>query len=164
MREVRCCSMKINENSGISRNNKNSVRVEGDVECDTGARAPCSCVPLQTNIHSLLGCPDMANLDMRQTPMSTIKQTTLAVESFGRLGGEGYEFTTELATHAAGGRDGGNLARKGVMKERLLQAVSVATQVTISRRVQRYQLSLRGRQDDGRKDGFFWKLNTKVRG
>lgn len=125
----------------------NSVRGEGDAECDTGARAPFSCVPLQTNVHSLLGCPDMANLDMRQKPMSTIKQITLVVESFGRLGGEGYEFINDLATHAAGGRDGGNMARKGVMKERLLQVVSVATQVAISRRVQRYKLSLRGRQE-----------------
>ncbi|CAB1107640.1 unnamed protein product [Ectocarpus sp. CCAP 1310/34] len=32
-------------------------------------------------------------------------------------------------------------------KERLLQIVSVATQVAISRRVQRYKLALRGRQD-----------------
>ncbi|CAB1117391.1 unnamed protein product [Ectocarpus sp. CCAP 1310/34] len=36
---------------------------------------------------------------------------------------------------------------KGVFKERLLQIVSVATQVAISRRVQRYKLALRGRQD-----------------
>ncbi|CAN0450115.1 unnamed protein product, partial [Ectocarpus sp. 12 AP-2014] len=37
----------------------------------------------------------------------SFKLTTLAVESFGRLGEEGYEFIDELATHAAGGRDGG---------------------------------------------------------
>ncbi|CAB1110064.1 unnamed protein product [Ectocarpus sp. CCAP 1310/34] len=75
------------------------------------------------------------------------KLTTLAVESFGRLGEEGYEFIDELATHAVGGRDGGTMALKGVFKERLLQIVSVATQVAISRRVQRYKLALRGRQD-----------------
>lgn len=77
----------------------------------------------------------------------SFKLTTLAVESFGRLGEEGYDFINELATHAAGGRDGGNMARKGVFKDRLLQVVSVATQVAISRRVQRYKLSLRGRQE-----------------
>ncbi|CAB1113511.1 unnamed protein product [Ectocarpus sp. CCAP 1310/34] len=38
------------------------------------------------------------------------------------------------------------MALKGVFKERLLQIVSVATQVAISRRVQRYKLALRGRQ------------------
>ena len=71
----------------------------------------------------------------------------LAVESFSRLGEEGYEFIDELATHAVGGRDGGTMALKGVFKERLLQIASVATQVAISRRVQRYKLALRGRQD-----------------
>ena len=51
------------------------------------------------------------------------------MESFGRLGEEGYEFIDELATHAAGGRDGGSMAQKGVFKERLLlQVISVATQ------------------------------------
>ena len=77
----------------------------------------------------------------------SFKLTTFAVESFGRLGEEGYEFINELATHAAGGRDGGNLTLKGIFQERLLQVVSVATQVAISRRVHRYQLSLRGRQE-----------------
>ena len=40
----------------------------------------------------------------------------------------------ELATHAAGGRHGGTMTQKGAYKERLLQVVSVATQVAISRR------------------------------
>ena len=84
----------------------------------------------------------------------SFKLTTLAVESFGRLGEEGCEFIDELATHAAGGRDGGSMARKGVFKERLLQVISVATQVAISRRVQRYKLALRGRQEvEGRRTG-----------
>lgn len=39
------------------------------------------------------------------------------------------------------------MGQKGVIKERLRQVVSVATQVAISRRVQRYKLSLRGRQE-----------------
>ena len=77
----------------------------------------------------------------------SFKLTTLAVESFGRLGEEGYQFIDELATHAAGGRDGESMALKGVFKERLLQVISVATQVAISRRVQRYKLALRGRQE-----------------
>ena len=58
----------------------------------------------------------------------SFKLTTLAVESFGRLGEEGYEFIIdELAMHAAGGRDGGSMAQKGVFKGRLLQVISVAT-------------------------------------
>ena len=44
------------------------------------------------------------------------------------------------------------MAKKAVVKERLLQVISVATQVAISRRVQRYKLSLRGRQEaEGRR-------------
>ena len=71
------------------------------------------------------------------------------MESFGRLGEEGYEFIDELATHAAGGRHGGTMTQKGVYKERILQAVSVATQVAISRRAQRYKLALRGQEVSG---------------
>lgn len=63
----------------------------------------------------------------------SFKLTTLAVENFGRLGEEGYEFIDELATHTAGGRDGGSLALEQVFKERLLQVISVATLVAISR-------------------------------
>ena len=37
---------------------------------------------------------------------SYCKLTTLAVDSFGRLGEEGYKFIDELATHAAGGMHG----------------------------------------------------------
>ena len=44
-----------------------------------------------------------------------------AVESCGRLGEED-EFVDELPTHAAGGRDGDSIAKKGVFKERLLQS------------------------------------------
>ena len=50
----------------------------------------------------------------------SFKLTTLAVESFGRLGEEGYEFIDELAAHAAGGRNGESMALKGVFNERLL--------------------------------------------
>ena len=46
---------------------------------------------------------------------------TLAVESFGRLGVEGSNFIDLLAASVVGGRDGGSMARKGVVKERLLQ-------------------------------------------
>ena len=58
----------------------------------------------------------------------SFKLTTLAVESFGRLGEEGYEFIDELAAHAAGGRGGRSMALKGVFKQRFLQVISVATQ------------------------------------
>ena len=57
--------------------------------------------------------PGHVSLDER-----SFKLATLAVESFGRLGEEGYEFIDELAAHAAGGRDGGSMAQKGVFKER----------------------------------------------
>ena len=50
------------------------------------------------------------------------------MESFGRLGEEGYEFINEIATHAAGGRNGVNMNTRGIIKERILQVVSVATQ------------------------------------
>ncbi|CAN0566661.1 unnamed protein product, partial [Laminaria digitata] len=55
---------------------------------------------------------------------------TLAVESFGRLGVEGSKFIDQLAARLSvvGGRDGGSMGRKGVVKERLLQIVLVTTQ------------------------------------
>jgi len=81
----------------------------------------------------------------------SFKLVTFAVESFGRLGEEGYEFIDQIATHAVGGRNGGNMSRRGIVKERILQVVSVATQVAISRRVHRYKLSLRGRQHFARR-------------
>ena len=45
------------------------------------------------------------------------------------------------------------MARKGVLKERLLQIVSVTTQVAISRRVARSKLQLRDGQDARRSQG-----------
>ena len=59
------------------------------------------------------------------------KLATLAVESFGRLGVEGSNFIDQLAASVVGGRDGGSMARKGVVKERLLDFFSVTTQVTM---------------------------------
>ena len=82
------------------------------------------------------------------------KRTTVAVDRFERLGVEGsYYFIDQLAASVAGGRDGGSMARKGVLKERLLQIVSVTTQVAISRRVSRFKLQLRDRQDATRSEG-----------
>ena len=81
------------------------------------------------------------------------KLTPFAVESFGRLGVEGSYFIDQLAASVVGGRDGGSMARKGVLKERLLQIVSVTTQVAISRRVSRFELQLRDRQDARRSEG-----------
>ena len=74
------------------------------------------------------------------------KLATLAVESFGRLRKQGSDLIDQMAAIIVGGTDGSSLARKGVCKERLFQIVSVTTQVAISRRVHRYQLSLRDRQ------------------
>ena len=78
------------------------------------------------------------------------KLATVAVESFGRLGVEGSNFIDQLA---AGGRDGGSMARKGVVKERLLQIISVTCKVAISRRVAQFKLQLRDRQEIRRSRG-----------
>ena len=69
------------------------------------------------------------------------------MENIGRLGVEGNNLSGQLATSVVEGRDGGSVARKGVVKERQLQIVSVTTQVAISRRVSRFKLQLRDRQD-----------------
>ena len=41
--------------------------------------------------------------------------STLAVESFGRVGVEGSNFVDQLATSVVGGRDRGPMTRKGVV-------------------------------------------------
>ena len=74
------------------------------------------------------------------------KLSTLAVESFGRLGKKGSDLIDQMAASIVGYTDVSSLARKGVCKERLVQIISVTTQVAISRRVHRYQLALRDRQ------------------
>ena len=74
------------------------------------------------------------------------KLATLAVESFGRLGKEGSDLIDQVAASIVGGTDTSSLARKDVCNERLFQIIAVATQVAISRRVNRYRLSLRDRQ------------------
>ena len=43
----------------------------------------------------------------------SFKLATLAVEIFGYNGEEGHKFVDELATHAAGGRDGGSMGFQG---------------------------------------------------
>ena len=53
----------------------------------------------------------------------------------------------QLAASVVGGRDGESMGRKGVVKERLPQIVSVPTQAVISRRVARFKLQLRNRQE-----------------
>ena len=73
------------------------------------------------------------------------KLTTSAVESFGHLGVEGSALIDQVVASVVAGRDGGSVARKGVMKERLLQIVSLATQVAIWRRVSRFKLQRRDR-------------------
>ena len=83
----------------------------------------------------------------------THKLVTLAVESLGRLGVEGSRFIDQLTARVVGGRDGGSIGRKGGVKERLLLIVSVITQVTISRRVSKFRLHLRGRQESRRRRG-----------
>ena len=80
------------------------------------------------------------------------KLSTLVVESFRRLGVEGSKFIDQLAASVARGRDGGSIGRKRV-KERLLQIVSVTTQVAISRRVSRFRPQLRDRQESRKEQG-----------
>ena len=81
------------------------------------------------------------------------KLATLAVESFGRPGVEGCNVVDKLAAGVVGGRDGGPMARKGVVKEHLLHIVSVTTQVAILRRVSRFKLQLRDHQEATRNRG-----------
>ena len=66
----------------------------------------------------------------------SFKLATLAVESFGRLGESDYKFVDQLASSIAGGVDG-ERALKGVCEEKLLQIISVTSQVAISRKVSR---------------------------
>ena len=68
------------------------------------------------------------------------KLAVLAVGSFGRLGVEVSNFIDQLAASVVGGRDGGSMTRKGLVKEHLLEIILVTTQVTISRRVSRFKL------------------------
>ena len=81
------------------------------------------------------------------------KLATLAGKCFGRLGVEGSNFIDQLAASVVGGRDGGSMARKRVVKERLLQIIAVTTQVATSRRVAGFKLQLRDRQDARRSRG-----------
>ena len=53
----------------------------------------------------------------------------------------------QLAASVVGGRDGESMARKRVVKERLLQIVLVTTQFAISRRMSRLQLQPRDHQE-----------------
>ena len=76
------------------------------------------------------------------------KLTPFAVESFGRrLGVDGSIFIDQLAASVVGGRDGESMARKRVVRERLLQIVLVTTQFAISRRMSRLQLQPRDHQE-----------------
>ena len=51
-----------------------------------------------------------------------------------------------MATSVIGGRDGGSMAKKDIYKERLLQIISVTSQVAISHGIHRYKHVLRDRQ------------------
>ena len=72
---------------------------------------------------------------------------------FGRLGVEGSNFVDQLAACVVGGRDGGSMTRKGMVNEHLLQIISETTQVNISRRVSRFNLQLRDRQEGSGEGG-----------
>ena len=81
------------------------------------------------------------------------------MESFGRLGVEGGVFNDQLAVSVVGRRGGGSMARKGVVKEVLLLIVSATTGITISRKVLRFKLPLRDRQEARRGGGRGWKTD-----
>lgn len=72
---------------------------------------------------------------------------SITVERVGRLGEERRECIDDLATDAARGRNGGSMTLAGIYKKRLLQVVSMATQVTTTRRLHRYKLAQRGRRE-----------------
>ena len=72
------------------------------------------------------------------------KRTTVAVDRFERLGVEGsYYFIDQLAASVVGGRDGESMARKGLLKERLLQIVSDHTGRHFAEGVSRFKLRFR---------------------
>ena len=73
----------------------------------------------------------------------SVKLVAIAVESVEGLGREGSEFNDQLATSVIGKRDGRGIAKNGIYKERLLQKISVTSQVAISRRIHTYKLALR---------------------
>ena len=81
------------------------------------------------------------------------KLVTSTVEGLGRLGVEGGKFIDQLAASVVGGSDGGSMGRKGDVKERLLPIVSVTAQVAISRRMSRFKLQPRDRQERRRRRG-----------
>ena len=85
--------------------------------------------------------PGQVSFDKR-----SYKLVTLPVESYTGLGEEGSDLINQVAASIVGGTDASSVARKGVCKERLLQIISMTTQVAISRRVHRYRLPLRDRQ------------------
>ena len=79
------------------------------------------------------------------------KLVTLAVESFERLGEEGSDLIDQVAASMVEGTDGSSLARKGVCKERLLQRMSVTTQLGIPAECNdidlRHRQTARGRRE-----------------
>ena len=86
------------------------------------------------------------------------------MDSFGRLGEESSTFIDQLAASVVGGRDGGSMATKEAVKERLLQIVSVTTQVAISRMVSRFKLQLRDHQEARRSREGGWLTHTHAVG
>lgn len=68
------------------------------------------------------------------------------MERHERPGKEGSDPIDQLKASVVGGTDGGPLSRTGVGNIFFIQAFSVTAHVTISGRVNRYKLILRGRQ------------------
>ena len=64
------------------------------------------------------------------------------MESFDRLGVGGSNFIDQSTTSDVGARDGGSVARKGAVTERMFQIVSVTTEFAISKIVSRFTLQV----------------------
>lgn len=97
------------------------------------------------------------------------KLTTLAVESFGRLGRNGEEILEQLATSVVRGEEGAGKMRKGVSMECIKQVISVIVQVAISgtgATVPTRSDRKAGREDSGRLWGGYsptWSMGVEDR-
>lgn len=66
------------------------------------------------------------------------------MDSFGHLGGNGYELLDQLATSVERRVEGGRLGTEDFVRERLMKVISATAQVAILWRLQHYRLVLRG--------------------
>lgn len=84
-------------------------------------------------------CPRQVSFDMSSHQLAAI---AVEISSFGRLRQRESDFIDQMTATVIGGADGDSLATKGVCKERIIQVISVTTQVELSRRMHRFKLNL----------------------